>query len=82
MHGDPSQTHILSDLIGGLTANKCVGRYRHDVEYWEQNNSLEQEAFTHFLGMTMTGSQENIAAIKSVFPNAYSEFIATIGGLL
>lgn len=82
LHGEPQQTHIISDLVGGLTGNKCVGKYGHDVEYWNRSDTLEHEAFAHFFGSAITGNPEEIDAIKHVFPSAYKEFMKLIRGAL
>lgn len=28
------ESHVLSDLFGGLTDNKCVGPTKHESDYW------------------------------------------------
>lgn len=73
LKSDPKY-HSLSDLVGGITNNKCKGKYIHDVEYWKKTNTLEREAFAHFYEATLRNDIEKIKLIKDMFPNAYSVF--------
>lgn len=66
--------HSVSDLIGGITNNQCVGNYCHQAEYWKQANRLEKEAFAHFYEATLRNDLEKLEAIKEIFPNAYDMF--------
>ena len=38
----------ISDIISGITKNKCVGGSKHSTEYWENKGKLGREAFAHF----------------------------------
>ena len=67
--------HSISDIAGGLTRNKCVGKYRHDDKYWERDHALEKEAFAHFFEAYARNDAEKIEAIPQVFPNAAYEFM-------
>ena len=67
--------HSISDLCGGLSDNKCVGRYRHKKDYWKNNlGALEKEAFAHFYEATIRNDADKLDAIKQMFPSAYRVF--------
>lgn len=74
-------SHVLSDLFGGMTENKCVGKTHHKSEYWKNEYALEKEAFAHFFSASSLKYQDKLDVIQSVFPNAYDEFLRLIGGL-
>lgn len=72
--GDPV-FHSISDIVGGITNNECVGRYGHkQKDYWQKPNVLEKEAFAHFYEATIRNDKDKLDAIRSMFPNAYGEF--------
>jgi len=73
--------HSISDLIGGITNNKCVGAFGHKTEYWKKPQNLPAEAFAHFYEATVRNDTEKIKAIKEVFPNAYEEFERMVDSL-
>ena len=69
------QYYAISDLFGGMTGNQCVGQWMHDTPgYWNSPNRLEREAFAHFYSASVRDTEE-VEIIKSVFPNAYKEFL-------
>lgn len=75
--------HSISDLIGGITDNKCMGKYgHHDEEYWKKPHRLEAEAFAHFYEATIRNDIEKLEAIKWIFPNAYVEFEKMLGEII
>jgi len=65
--------HAVSDIVGGLTGNECVGKYKHEPEYWENPGSLERETFAHMLEALF--DRRKYAQLEEYFPNALSEFI-------
>ena len=68
--------HIISDLFGGLTNNECMGHYGYRNEgYWKKPGKLEKEAFAHFFEALARNDAVKIETVKSVFPNAFGEFI-------
>ena len=71
----PKESAIVSDLFGGLTDNKCLGKYGHDVDYWKSEHALAHEAFAHFFSATATNEQVKVDILKQIFPTAYEEFI-------
>lgn len=75
------QYHSISDIVGGITDNKCVGRYSHRKEYWKKSKKLEKEAFAHFYEATARNDNVKLDAIKSMFPNAYREFERIVGSI-
>ena len=66
--------HSISDLVGGITNNKCLGGYGHDNHYWSLPYKLEREAFAHFYEATARNDLEKLDAIKAMFPSAYAMF--------
>lgn len=68
-------TNSISDIIGGLTNNECVGNAFHDTTYWNDTTKISKEAFAHFFSATARNSKYELANIKKVFPNAYDKFI-------
>lgn len=69
-----NQYHSISDIVGGLTNNKCVGDYRHEVEYWKKKNKLEKESFAHFFEAFARLDTEKIEALSQMFPHATEQF--------
>lgn len=67
--------HAASDIVGGITRNKCVGRYGHETNYWKQKYSLEKEAFAHFFEAYARNDDEKINILRQMFPTATDEFI-------
>ena len=71
--------HSVSDIIGGITNNKCVGIWCHPTEYWSKSpNRVTAEAFAHFFEATARNDINKISVIQSLFPTAYQEFISMI----
>lgn len=64
--------HSISDIVGGITNNQCVGKYLHDANYWNKPHKLEKEAFAR-------NDTEKIMYLSSMFPEATKEFIRIIG---
>lgn len=64
----------VSDLIGGITGNKCVGKYKHTEKYWKNKGTLTAEAFAHFGSASIRKDLEELSYIKEIFPNAYNYF--------
>lgn len=66
--------HSISDIIGGITENECVGKYLHELKYWKKQYSLEAEAFAHFYEAFARGDTQKIKYLSEIFPNATIEF--------
>lgn len=65
--------HAISDLFGGLSENKCRGRYRHDDDYWKKSpDNIAHEAFAHMFESSFDAEKREI--MIHYFPNAYAEF--------
>lgn len=64
----------ISDLIGGITNNKCVGKSKHKEKYWKNGSHLTAEAFAHFGSASIRRDIEELNYIKSIFPNSYDYF--------
>lgn len=65
--------HAVSDIIGGLTKNECVGKSKHRTEYWDNPGSLERETFAHMFEALF--DEKKYALLQEFFPNALDEFI-------
>lgn len=73
----------VSDIIGGITNNKCYGKTTHADDYWKVKGKLGKEAFAHFGSASIRQSVEELEYIKQVFPNAYEHFkksLIKVGG--
>ncbi|MDO4327119.1 MAG: hypothetical protein Q4E24_13985 [bacterium] len=79
MIGDALQEdkyHSISDIVGGLTENACIGKYGHSVSYWKEvDNAIEAEAFAHFYEAFARNDVEKIEALSQMFPTAEKEFM-------
>lgn len=62
------------DLVGGITKNKCVGKYKHPDNYWKHEGKLTAEAFAHFGSASIRKDMEELSYINDMFPNAYDYF--------
>lgn len=72
----------LSDIIGGMTANKIVGRYRHKKSYWKKPNKLQREAFAQLFTMAGEDDFEQLELIQKYLQNTFKAFDKLIGGIL
>ena len=71
--------HSVSDIIGGITKNECVGSWKHPTKYWKNSvNNVSVEAFAHFFEATARNDNEKLRIIKAIFPTAYQEFISML----
>lgn len=68
--------HSVSDIIGGLTKNRCVGGFGHDTDYWKDSTKLPKEAFAHFFEATARNDTQKLAVIQALFPNSYQLFLS------
>lgn len=73
------ESHILSDLFDALSGGKCRGSWGHSPDYWKSDKKVGSEAFAHFFGVSVTGNQTKLEAIRAIFPNAYEEFLKMVG---
>lgn len=62
--------HSISDILGGITQNKCKGKYSHEVKYWETPHKLEREAFAHFYEAYARNDADKIEMLSQMFPEA------------
>lgn len=67
--------HSISDIIGGITLNKCKGKYSHETEYWKKPHNLEREAFAHFYEAYARNDVHKIKMLSQMFPEATRIFI-------
>jgi len=69
----------VSDLMGGLSRNRCLGGWYHKVTYWKIPGALEQEAFAHMFEAQF--SSDRYALMQKYFPTALAEFENILKGL-
>lgn len=62
--------HSISDILGGITQNKCKGKYSHEIKYWETPHKLEREAFAHFYEAYARNDADKIEMLSQMFPEA------------
>lgn len=72
----------LSDIIGGMTKNKIVGRFRHKKEYWENENKLERETFAQLFAMAGEDDFEQLVVLQEYLPNTFKAFDKLIRRIL
>ncbi len=71
--GEPSIA-TLSDIIGGITNNECVGNFGHFGNYWNSKKTVASEAFADFFSAYTRNSYEELRNLREVFPNAFAIF--------
>lgn len=72
----------LSDIIGGMTGNKVVGRYKYKKSYWKQPNKLQRETFAQLFTMAGEDDFEQLEVIQKYLPNTFKSFDKLIGRIL
>ena len=75
-----SQYNSLSDIIGGITKNQCIGGVMHRVEYWEGRGKLEREFFAHLGSALARNSKVELYNFRTIFPNCYKYFTDSMKG--
>lgn len=64
----------LSDIIGGITDNKIVGRYKHSKQYWKKPNKLEREVFAQLFSLAGDDDIYQLEVFQKYLPNVFKEF--------
>lgn len=64
----------LSDMLGGLTNNQIVGKYKHSNEYWKRKNSLEKETFANLFAIAGGNDIKYLKVINEYLPNTLKAF--------
>lgn len=73
--------NAVSDLFGGLSGNKCVGRYGHwNPRYWKMPGAVEKEAFAHMFEAQF--SADKYTLMQKYFPTAFAEFEKLLNGVI
>ena len=73
----------ISDIIGGITNNKCIGKKGHfKKDYWNIEGNLGREAFAHFGSASIRKDIEELGYIKEVFPKSYKYFQDSLKGVV
>lgn len=75
-----SNNNSLSDIIGAITKNKCVGRAKHPPEYWENKGKVGREFYAHTGSAMIRESEKETYNFKTIFPNAYKYFEDSLKG--
>ena len=73
-----SNNNSISDIIGGITSNKCVGRKKHKTEYWEIKGKLGREFYAHIGSAYIRNSEIELENFREVFPNATKYYLEQI----
>ena len=68
------QYRELIDIIGGITNNEIVGRYRHTKKYWKQPNKLEREIFAQFFTVSSNDDFNQLLIFQQYLPSIFREF--------
>ncbi|MCI8362265.1 MAG: hypothetical protein HFJ41_03905 [Clostridia bacterium] len=79
---DNSDYRELSDIIGGMTNNKVVGRYKHEKKYWKKTGKLEKEIFAQMFTMAGNNDIKQLELFQKYLPNTFKEFDNIIRRLL
>lgn len=69
-----SKANSVSDIISGITKNKCVGNAFHKNKYWEIKGKIGRETFAHFGSALIRRDAEELDLLQQFFPSAY-EFL-------
>ena len=77
-----NQLRELSDIIGGMTNNEIVGKYKHKNEYWLKNHKLEREAFAQLFTIAGNDDINQLELFSKYLPNITKEFDNIIKELL
>lgn len=72
----------LSDILGGMTDNKIVGRYKHENKYWQKSGKLEKEIFAQMFTMAGNNDIKQLELFQKYLPNSFKEFDKLIRRLL
>ena len=72
----------LSDIVGGMTNNKVVGRYRHEKKYWKKSGKLEKEMFAQMFTIAGKNDIKQLELFQKYLPNTFKEFDNLIRRLL
>jgi len=72
----------LSDIVGGMTNNKVVGRYKHEKKYWKKAGKLEKEIFAQMFTMAGNNDIKQLELFQEYLPNTFKEFNNLIRRLL
>lgn len=73
------QYNPLSDIIGGITQNKCLGKAKHEIEYWEEKGKLEREFFAHMGSATIRNDTFQLDYFTEFFPKSVEYYKKIIG---
>lgn len=79
---DNNNYRELSDIIGGMTNNKVVGRYKHKNKYWKKAGKLEKEMFAQMFTMAGNNDIKQLELFQKYLPNTFKEFDNLIRRLL
>lgn len=71
---DNNNYRELSDLVGGMTDNKIVGRYKHKKKYWKKVGKLEKEVFAQMFTMAGNNDIKQLEIFQKYLPNIFEEF--------
>lgn len=64
----------LSDILSGVTRNQIRGKFYHDNEYWEKENTLEKETFANLFAIAGGNDIEYLQIVNKYLPNTLKAF--------
>lgn len=64
----------LSDIFSGVTQNQIRGRFYHENEYWERENTLEKETFANLFAIAGENDIEYLQIVNKYLPNTLKAF--------
>ncbi len=70
--------HQISDIVSGITDNRCYGNWRHYDGYWNKPHKLETESFAHFFEAYVRNDSEKIEMLSEMFPEATKVFFGLL----
>lgn len=64
----------LSDIFSGVTQNQIRGKFYHENEYWERENTLEKETFANLFAIAGGNDIEYLQTVNKYLPNTLKAF--------
>ena len=73
------KTYSMTDILSAVSGIDDPYRKNRDRSYWNKV-SISQEVFAHFFEATARNDADKLIYLKNMMPEAYAEFIKSIGG--
>lgn len=78
LRSNPIDSHIVSDLFGGVTVNEVKGVYGHSNDYWSHQGSnikLGNEAFAELYACIACNNSGSLEFTKKYMPRTINKFM-------